>query len=131
MDKLRLCDMFAGIGGIRLGFELANKDIFTTVYAVDFNSMCKKTYDLNFNETKLTIKDIAELKIDEIPDFDIVSAGSPCQPYSVAGNRKGLEDNRGKIVYNLLKIIKKKNRKLYFWKMSKIFEQFIMASHIN
>lgn len=121
MDKLKIFDAFCGVGGIRLGFELANDDIFTTVYAVDFNQMCKKTYDLNFKESKLTIQDISKLKINEIPDFDIITAGFPCQPYSIAGNRKGLQDDRGKIVYDLLKIIKNKKPKIVFLENVKNF----------
>ena len=73
--KYTICDAFAGVGGIRLGFELANKD-FETVYAIDINQKCKDTYDLNFEGTKLSVDDIAKIKIEDLPNFDIITAGS-------------------------------------------------------
>ena len=103
--SIKIFDAFAGVGGIRLGFELANK-IFKTIYAVDINAKCKNTYDLNFEDCKLTVGDISKINIKDIPDFDIITAGFPCQPYSIAGHRLALEDKRGKIVYDLLNIIK-------------------------
>ena len=60
MEKeLRTLDLFAGVGGIRLGFERAG---FKTIFANDFDKTCKETYDLNFSEPKLTIKDIWKVK---------------------------------------------------------------------
>ena len=114
-------DAFAGVGGIRLGFELANND-FETIYAIDINKKCKDTYDLNFDKTKLTVDDIAKINIEELPNFDIITAGFPCQPYSIAGHRLALEDKRGKIVYNLLDIIKNKKPKIVFLENVKNFK---------
>jgi len=121
MAKLTIFDAFAGIGGIRLGFEKANKN-YNTVYAVDCEKKCKITYDLNFENTKLTINDISKLEIDDIPNFDIITAGFPCQPYSIAGKRQALDDTRGKIVYDLLKIIKTKKPKIVFLENVKNFK---------
>jgi DNA (cytosine-5)-methyltransferase 1 len=120
-DKLTIFDAFAGIGGIRLGFEKAHKN-FSTIYAVDCEKKCKDTYDLNFEDTKLTVKDISELKIDNIPNHDIITAGFPCQPYSIAGKRQALDDMRGQIVYKLLKIIKMKKPKIVFLENVKNFK---------
>ena len=58
---------FAGVGGIRLGFEKAG---FKTVFANDFESQCKDTYDLNFKDSKLVIEDIRKIGIDDLPKFD-------------------------------------------------------------
>ena len=96
MDTIRTIDLFAGIGGIRKGFEDTGK--FKTVFANDFEPNCKKTYDLNFDSTKLTIKDIRDISIinDDIPEFDFVLSGFPCQPFSLGGLKQGLEDEKGR-----------------------------------
>ncbi len=94
MEKeFRTLDLFAGVGGIRLGFEKAG---FKTVFANDFDKTCKDTYDLNFNEPKLTIEDINKLNIKELPEFDLVLGGFPCQAFSIAGYQKGFNDDKGR-----------------------------------
>ena len=92
-EEFRTLDLFAGVGGIRFGFEKAG---FKTIFANDFDKSCKETYDLNFNEPKLTIKDIWKLNIKEIPEFDILLGGFPCQAFSIAGYRKGFRDEKGR-----------------------------------
>lgn len=118
---LRVFDAFAGVGGIRLGFERAD-DSFKTVFAVDIEKKCKPTYDLNFDNTKLTVENIANLDVNYLPDFDVFTAGFPCQPYSIAGKRQSLEDERGKIVYDMLNIIKEKKPKIVFLENVKNFK---------
>ncbi|PIO08724.1 DNA (cytosine-5-)-methyltransferase, partial [Candidatus Pacearchaeota archaeon CG10_big_fil_rev_8_21_14_0_10_34_12] len=71
-EKLRTIDLFAGVGGIRLGFE---QEGFKTIFANDFDKYCKKTYDLNFKEPKLFVEDIREIKIDDLPEFEILLGG--------------------------------------------------------
>lgn len=90
---LKTVDLFAGVGGIRLGFEKAG---FETVFANDFDPTCKETYDLNFPEPKLLIEDIWKVNIKDIPDFDILLGGFPCQAFSIAGYRKGFKDDKGR-----------------------------------
>lgn len=82
-------DLFAGIGGIRIAFENAG---FKTVFANDNDKNCKETYDLNFEEPKLFVEDIWNVPIENLPEFDILLAGFPCQAFSIAGNRNGFED---------------------------------------
>lgn len=89
----RTLDLFAGVGGIRVGFERAG---FKTVFANDFDKYCKNTYDLNFKTSKLVVEDINKVGIDDLPDFDFLLAGFPCQPFSVAGYRQGFKDSRGR-----------------------------------
>lgn len=91
--KYKTADLFAGIGGIRLGFERAG---FATVFANDFDTFCKNTYDANHLEPKLIVADISEYPIDEIPEFDVLLAGFPCQPFSIAGYRQGFNDEKGR-----------------------------------
>jgi len=111
MDN-RICDLFAGVGGIRLGFERAG---FKTVFANDIDEKAKITYDLNFDNPKMTLGDIWKIKIDSIPDFDILTAGFPCQPFSVAGYRKGFKDKKnGNLFFRIIEIIDAKKPSIVF-----------------
>lgn len=105
MKKLRTVDLFAGIGGIRIGFERAG---FKTVYANDFDQKCKITYDKNFRNVKLTVKNIREVSSAELPDFDFLLGGFPCQAFSIAGYRQGFSDEkgRGNLFFEVARIIK-------------------------
>ncbi len=108
MEKtLTIADLFAGVGGFRLAFERAG---FKTVYANDFDKSCKLTYDLNFDEPKLDTEDIWKVDIDSIPDFDVLLAGFPCQPFSIAGYRKGFRDEkgRGNLFFRIAEILEAK-----------------------
>jgi DNA (cytosine-5)-methyltransferase 1 len=106
----RTIDLFAGIGGIRLGFETAG---FETVFANDSEEKCKDTYDLNFNTSKLIVEDIREIEIDDLPEFDFLLGGFPCQAFSVAGYRKGFDDEkgRGNLFFDIAKIIEARKPK--------------------
>lgn len=86
-------DLFAGIGGIRIGFENAG---FKTVFANDFEAQCKITYDLNFKDSKLVVEDIRKVGIDDLPKFDFLLGGFPCQAFSIAGYRQGFNDEKGR-----------------------------------
>lgn len=104
--QLKTLDLYAGIGGIRLGFENAG---FQTVFSNDIEPACKITFDLNFNTIPLTIGDIGAIKPSTLPNFDFLLAGFPCQPFSIAGYRKGFEDTeRGNQFLNIVKILKEK-----------------------
>lgn len=100
-------DLFAGIGGIRLGFEKAG---FNTVFANDFDEQCKITYDLNFQKSKLVVEDMRKIGVDDLPNFDFLLGGFPCQPFSIAGYRQGFNDekNRGNLFFDIVRIIKVK-----------------------
>ncbi len=100
-------DLFAGIGGIRIGFEKAG---FKTVFANDFDKQCKTTYDLNFKDSKLIVEDIKKIDIDDLPKFDFLLAGFPCQAFSIAGHRQGFKDEkgRGNLFFDIEKILHKR-----------------------
>lgn len=104
---LRTLDLFAGVGGIRLGFEKAG---FKTIFANDFDKTCKDTYDLNFSEPKLVVEDIWKVDINSIPEFDILLGGFPCQPFSIAGYRQGFKDekDRGNLFFRISEILEKR-----------------------
>ncbi len=105
--RLRTLDLFAGIGGIRLGFEKAG---FDTVFANDFEKQCKLTYDANFDTCKLVVEDITKIEPEDLPEFDFLLAGFPCQPFSVAGYREGFKDKkgRGNLFFYIARIIEER-----------------------
>src|SRR5690606_38885548 len=100
-------DLFAGVGGIRLGFEKAG---FTTVFANDFEPKCAPTYDKNFDGAKLFIEDITKIDTSDIPDADFILGGFPCQAFSIAGYRHGFNDlkGRGNLFFDIARIIRDK-----------------------
>lgn len=110
---LRCASFFAGVGGIDIGFEKAK--LFKVVYANEFDSYPVKTYELN-SKIKVDCRDIHEVKNEEIPDFDVMLAGFPCQAFSVAGYRKGFEDEKGRgtLFFELVRIIKTKKPQIIF-----------------
>jgi len=108
-DSFRFIDLFCGIGGIRLGMEKAG---FDCVFSSDINDECKKTYNANFEE--LPHGDIVHIHENEIPDFEILCAGFPCQPFSISGKQKGFDDNRGTLFFEICRIIKAKMPPIVF-----------------
>ena len=103
----RLISLFSGCGGMDLGFKKAGFDI---VFANDFDADAQAIYSLNLGE--IDKRDILSVGEDEIPDGDILTAGFPCQPFSNAGNRKGVHDSRGMLYKECLRIIQKKMPKV-------------------
>jgi DNA (cytosine-5)-methyltransferase 1 len=103
----RTIDLFAGIGGIRLGFKKAG---FKTVFANDYEKNCKDTYDYNFQDSKLIVEDIRKIGIDDLPEFDFLLGGFPCQAFSIAGYRQGFKDkkDRGNLFFDVARIIEAK-----------------------
>lgn len=109
---LRTIELFAGIGGIRKGFERAG---FNTLYAVDVDPHCKLTYDLNFKSVPLTVAPVESIDANELPDFEILLAGFPCQPFSLAGYKKGFEDKgRGDLFFHIVRLIDRKKPRVVF-----------------
>lgn len=110
---LKCASFFAGVGGIDIGFE--NAKIFNVVYANEFDPYPVKTYELN-SKIKVDCRDIHEVKSEEIPDFDVMLAGFPCQAFSVAGYRKGFEDEKGRgtLFFELVRIFRDKKPQIVF-----------------
>ena len=106
-------DLFAGIGGIRLGFDYAFTDSIKTVFVSELDEHAKKTYKANFHDDFAISGDITKISVDEIPDFDICLAGFPCQAFSLAGQHKGFKDDykgmaRGTLFFDAARICEKK-----------------------
>ena len=116
MNKIKIADFFCGVGGIGMGFLQANSN-YSIVFACDIDKYCKKTYDYNHtNGVQLTLEDIHTLtkNMDAIPDFDIFCGGFPCQSFSIAGKRKGFDDKRGQVFFDILKILEYKKPSCIF-----------------
>lgn len=88
---MKVCSLFCGIGGIDLAFEQAGHEI---IWANDDNKFACMTYRHNFPKVNLVKADIRSIDKSTIPDCDIVTAGFPCQPFSVCGKQKGFSDER-------------------------------------
>jgi DNA (cytosine-5)-methyltransferase 1 len=114
---LRCIDLFAGVGGIRLGFEEASKDLgFTTecVFTSEIDDWACKTYRKNYpNDSHDPKNDITLVDEASIPDFDVLLAGFPCQAFSIAGKRGGFDDTRGTLFFDVARIIRKKQPKAF------------------
>ena len=109
---MRYAEFCAGVGGFRLGIE-QSKLRANLIYSNEIDNNCEKTYMHNFH-TGFDSKDIFSLNADEMPDFDLLCAGFPCQPFSVAGKGLGFSDPRGTIFFKLLEIIKSKKPSIVF-----------------
>ncbi|MDB9438511.1 Modification methylase BanI [Dolichospermum sp. UHCC 0315A] len=108
---IKFIDLFAGIGGMRLGLEKACKSLgihSECVLTSEIKSTAIKVYQQNFNEDKIW-GDITEISSQQIPDFDVLLAGFPCQPFSSAGTRQGFLDTRGTLFFEIERILKDKS----------------------
>jgi DNA (cytosine-5)-methyltransferase 1 len=103
-------DLFCGIGAFHKAFELNNSEQikYNCVFACDIDPGIQKLYKENYNVEPAG--DITKINIESIPDFDILCAGFPCQPFSLAGKKEGFNDKeKGNLFFNVLDIIDKKN----------------------
>ena len=103
MKKYKTIDLFAGIGGIRLGFETYGCE---NVFSSEWDKPAQTMYEANFGERPFG--DINEIKPHDIPDHDILLAGFPCQPFSIAGKGLGFADTRGTLFFNIEAILEAK-----------------------
>lgn len=109
---IRFIDLFCGIGGFRIAAEQLSSDLGTPINCVlssDIDAGCQQAYEANFGEKPLG--DITAIKAEDIPDHDILLAGFPCQPFSIIGHRKGFDDTRGTLFFEIARIIEVKKPK--------------------
>lgn len=111
MKKLRVASMFAGIGGICLGFKNAGAKI---VWANEIDKNACITYRHNLGNVYLVEDDIKNISEYDIPDMDILTAGFPCQAFSVAGYRKGFQDERGNLFFEVMRVVACKKPRIVF-----------------
>lgn len=105
-----MMELFAGIGGFRIGFERAG---FKTVYANDFDKRCKLVYDNYFGDGAMDLRDIKTIDPRDLPDADIITGGFPCQPFSKIGKLHGFSDARGTLIWYIANIIRAKNPRAF------------------
>lgn len=116
--KLKFIDLFAGIGGFHLALHNLGAEC---VFASEWDENARKTYEHNFKkkcpelfDKGNYVGDITQVDKKSIPDFDILCAGFPCQPFSQVGFRKGFDDTRGTLFFDIAEIIKIKKPKAFF-----------------
>lgn len=105
----RTIDLFAGIGGIRLGFEQTGR--INNIFSAEIDKYACQTYYANFGEEAQF--DITKIDEKKLKDFDILLAGFPCQAFSIAGKKAGFEDTRGTLFFDVARIIKEKQPKAF------------------
>lgn len=111
MSNYRVASLFAGIGGICLGFKQSG---FNIVWANELDLNACKTYRHNFGNDYLIEGDIREISADSLPDFDVLAAGFPCQPFSIAGKQRGFNDERGNLFFEIARIADKRRPRVIF-----------------
>lgn len=108
-DSFRFIDLFAGIGGIRLGFESAGGNC---VFSSEFDKNACKTYEANFGE--YPSGDITQIASNDIPDFDILLGGFPCQAFSIIGKKEGFDNETcGTLFFEIERILRDKKPKAF------------------
>ncbi|UTY39294.1 DNA (cytosine-5-)-methyltransferase [Allocoprobacillus halotolerans] len=108
-EDFKFIDLFSGLGGFRIAMEeIGGKCVFSS----EIDKYAAETYKDNFGS--MPRGDITKIDGKEVPDHDILCAGFPCQPFSIAGKRLGFEDTRGTLFFDVLRIIKDKKPKAFF-----------------
>ncbi len=113
-QSVRFIDLFCGIGGFRIGAEMAcnQKNLNpTNLFSSDIDPDAQVAYKANFSE--IPKGDITKISVDDIPDHDILLAGFPCQPFSICGDLKGFEDARGTLFFDIARILEAKKPKAF------------------
>lgn len=113
MKKYTCGSFFGGVGGIDLGFQ---NEGFETIYMNEIDPFPSETFECNF-PVKVDVRDINVVQPEEIPDFDVITGGFPCQSFSIAGLRQGFDDekNRGTLFFQLIRIMEKKRPRVCFF----------------
>lgn len=118
--KLTFIDLFAGIGGFHMAFHNLGAEC---VFVSEWDEPARKTYKANFekispkifkDEKHLFVGDITKVDAKDIPDFDIITGGFPCQPFSQAGLKRGFNETRGTLFFDVARIIKEKQPRAFF-----------------
>ena len=128
---MRVVSLFSGAGGLDLGFEQAGYEI---IYANEFDKSITATYEHNFQNTDLDTRSITDIDEMDVPDCIGIIGGPPCQSWSEAGAQRGINDPRGKLFFEYVRIISMKKPKFFlaenvqgilFTKHSKSFNKCI------
>ena len=117
---VRIIDLFAGIGGIRMGVEKAlGKNNMSCVFTSEIDKFAVQTYKANYKDGDEVIHgDITQVHESDVPDHDLLLAGFPCQPFSQAGLKKGFADTRGTLFFDIRESFQPKSQKPSFLRTS-------------
>ena len=107
--NIRFIDLFAGIGGFRYCFDSLGCEC---VFSSEIDEKCRKVYEANYGD--IPKGDITKIASSDIPDFEILCAGFPCQPFSISGKKQGFNDIRGTLFFDICRIISDKKPKVVF-----------------
>ena len=130
--EIKFIDLFAGVGGFRLGLEKANKArpakaglldrgncanarnanrrpsyTYNCIWSCDIDKYCEQVYRYRFGEG-FDAHDITAYDVSRIPDFDLLCSGFPCQSFSIAGKRRGFQDTRGTLFFDICRVLRVK-----------------------
>lgn len=126
-NEFSFIDLFAGIGGIRIGAEQNNG---ICVFSSEFDKFAQQTYELNYHE--LPFGDITKIHANNIPNHDLLLAGFPCQPFSYSGKTEGFEDKtRGTLFFDVLRILEAKKPKFALLENVKGFKSHDKGNTMN
>ena len=123
MERIKVASLFCGCGGMDLGvlggFAFLGKEYpenpFEIVYAVDSDEYCTKIYNENF-EHKCIVKDVRDINVNELPEFELLIGGFPCQSFSISAQnppRLGYKDERGMLFFEMVKILKERQPRFF------------------
>lgn len=123
MEKIKVASLFCGCGGMDLGllggFSYLGKEYkenpYEIVYSIDNDPYCTQIYNANFNH-KCEVKDVRDIEISSIPDFDMLIGGFPCQSFSISAQnppRLGYKDERGMLFFEMVKILKERKPRFF------------------
>ena len=120
MKQIRFIDLFSGLGSFHVGMKNVFGKNAKCVFAADNNRHAANIYKENFGIDPYN--DITKTKVNNIPDHDILFAGFPCQPFSNAGLKKGFNDIRGPLFFNIAKIVEYHKPQVVFLENVKGFQ---------
>lgn len=107
---MRIVSFFAGAGGLDLGFQKAG---FNVIWANEYDKEIWETYEKNHPHTKLDKRSIVDIPSDDVPECDGIIGGPPCQSWSEAGALRGIEDKRGQLFFDFIRILEAKQPKFF------------------
>ena len=104
-EQIRFIDLFAGTGAFSLALE--RNDKFKCVYTNDMIKSSEQIYKLNNPQHKFTLQDLNKINVEDIPSHNLLCGGFPCQPFSIAGDKKGFDDKRSNVFWKIVEILVK------------------------
>ena len=107
---MKIVSLFSGCGGLDLGFEKAG---FNVIWANEYDKSIWETYEYNHKGTTLDRRSITDIPVEEVPECDGIIGGPPCQSWSTGGSKRGLNDKRGQLFWDYIRILNAKNPKFF------------------